>query len=1042
MASTLASKIEYLPNPIKSESDKKDYRVLKLPNGLTALLIQDNSLGDDEDSANNMEIESNTEESEHSEEGSDASDEDDEGESLRANQKLAACSLCIGVGSFSDPIEVQGLAHFLEHMVFMGSVKYPEENDFDAFIHERGGSTNACTDLEHTTFFFEVQDNHLQPALDRFSRFLIDPLMKRDAIEREREAVESEFQMNLTSDSCRKAQLLCGLTKKGHPVNKFPWGNLITLRDNVNEDMLYSKLHDFRKRHYSAHRMTLAVQAKLSLDELERMVIDCFSGIPSNWQKGDDFSEFDNRNFLVTENFVKLYKIKPVKDTYQIHLTWLLPSMLHLYRSKPLDYLGFILGHEGKGSVISYLRKKNWCLEIVSGTGDDDSEHNSLFASFTISLVLTNRGKNCCEQILNAVFSYINLLRNEGPQKSLYDEVKQIDDVAFRFDCEVEPIDNVQNVSENMHFCPSTDYLRGAKIYQEYDPESIKRCIDALTPESVNIVFLDSDLDESNLKQVEPWFQTKYTSESIPKEWITHWKTIKPYPEFHLPRPNKFVPTDFSLIDLPEDVPPYPQKIREDDKCQIWYRPDPKFQLPDGIIYLYLLTPHPFESAISCTMLDLFLNILKQLLIEELYDASVADYSFTLSRDSRGITISTRGYSQKLPLLLTSLIRYFVDCGDLVTQELFDTMKKQQLKNYHNLLIKPKKLNVDVRLSILQTIYHSVMDKHLALTKIDFQQFLDFTRNYRNEMYIYGLAQGNLCKNVVLSTFDECLGALNSRPLRPEVFTLLRVNDIGLGERVIKVKNFNPADPNSEITNYYQSGITNLKLLALIEVILMIMQEPLFNKLRTQSQLAYVVYCELKDTYDILGYSITVASQANKFTCEYVDDQIEEFLQYFVNFLKELPKESFDLIKTSLIKLKLSADNQLKDEAGRNWAEIVRGHYLFDRRLREIILINEIEASQCIEWLQNHMRSGSNFKKLSIQVLGCEDPRNSGEEKIQKSGSNSDILKYELTYLIDEKKEKPADLFIQDISSFKAKLKPYNIKDIKEAVKNLNPMNN
>lgn len=51
-----------------------------------------------------------------------------------AEEKFAACSLSIGVGSFSDPPDIPGLAHFLEHMVFMGSEKYPQENGFDEFI--------------------------------------------------------------------------------------------------------------------------------------------------------------------------------------------------------------------------------------------------------------------------------------------------------------------------------------------------------------------------------------------------------------------------------------------------------------------------------------------------------------------------------------------------------------------------------------------------------------------------------------------------------------------------------------------------------------------------------------------------------------------------------------------------------------------------------------------------------------------------------------------------------------------------------------------
>lgn len=67
----------------------------------------------------------------------------------------------------------------------------PQENDFDAFIKKRGGSDNASTECEQTTFYFEIQEKHLLSALDRFAQFFISPLMKRDAISREREAIES-----------------------------------------------------------------------------------------------------------------------------------------------------------------------------------------------------------------------------------------------------------------------------------------------------------------------------------------------------------------------------------------------------------------------------------------------------------------------------------------------------------------------------------------------------------------------------------------------------------------------------------------------------------------------------------------------------------------------------------------------------------------------------------------------------------------------------------------------------------------------------------
>lgn len=54
--------------------------------------------------------------------------------------------MAVGIGSYSDPDNIPGLAHYLEHMLFMGSKKYPKENEYDSFVHLNGGFTNAYTD--------------------------------------------------------------------------------------------------------------------------------------------------------------------------------------------------------------------------------------------------------------------------------------------------------------------------------------------------------------------------------------------------------------------------------------------------------------------------------------------------------------------------------------------------------------------------------------------------------------------------------------------------------------------------------------------------------------------------------------------------------------------------------------------------------------------------------------------------------------------------------------------------------------------------------
>lgn len=118
--------VEILDTPIKSEGDKKEYRFIKLQNGLKALLIKTHT-----DDVNQME-ESN-----------------------------AAASLCVGVGSFDEDKQIGGLAHFLEHMVFMGNKKYSEESGFNDFVTANGGRRNAMTSDEFTIYFFDVQEDAL-----------------------------------------------------------------------------------------------------------------------------------------------------------------------------------------------------------------------------------------------------------------------------------------------------------------------------------------------------------------------------------------------------------------------------------------------------------------------------------------------------------------------------------------------------------------------------------------------------------------------------------------------------------------------------------------------------------------------------------------------------------------------------------------------------------------------------------------------------------------------------------------------------------------
>ena len=105
----------------------------------------------------------------------------------------------------------------------------------------------------------------------------------------------------------------------------------------------------------------------------------------------------------------------------------------------------------------------------------------------------------------------------------------------------------------------------------EYNPEAIQKYLDYLVPETANIMIFNNDFDCLELNKIEPWFKIQYMD--ISKEWIKRWKFIEPLPDFHLPLPNTFITSDFSLISKPAEVLKYPVKLHKDNMSEIWNRP-------------------------------------------------------------------------------------------------------------------------------------------------------------------------------------------------------------------------------------------------------------------------------------------------------------------------------------------------------------------------------------------------------------------------------------------------------------------------------------
>ena len=127
--------------------------------------------------------------------------------------------------------------------------------------------------------------------------------------------------MALPSDSCRKQQLFAGLAKSGHPMANFTWGNssTLTLPNDPDGVELNRRLRQFWQQNYTADRMTLVLQSKHELDQLEEWAKSIFLSIPSNSSSPSAPPSFKELGFpFDSPHFRCLMKVVPVKDVNQV----------------------------------------------------------------------------------------------------------------------------------------------------------------------------------------------------------------------------------------------------------------------------------------------------------------------------------------------------------------------------------------------------------------------------------------------------------------------------------------------------------------------------------------------------------------------------------------------------------------------------------------------------------------------------------------------------------------------------------------------------
>ncbi|KAL3660899.1 hypothetical protein V7S43_013917 [Phytophthora oleae] len=991
----------------RSPADKKSYRVVTLPNGLEVLLIQSDTRPAFQPTTNgtargSLSFTDDTD-------FNSAKEQEGEGEDEEAKDRippLAAACLTVDVGSLADPEGLPGLAHYLEHMVFMGSEKYPAEDAFEVFLSAHGGSSNGATECESSRFVFDVDAAYLAPALDMFASLFVAPLLRQEAMDRELKAVESEFQRVQNNNPVRLQQVMCATSAQGHPYSRcFTWGNAESLKhspERLGVDVR-GQMVEFFSKHYLAPAMKLCVYGCESLDALEQYVSKSFSGIPRC--RGNYDQPKPNTATVPygsgSGQQPTLLRVIPVGEKRSLRLYWMLPAMMDKYRQKPWSYVGHLLGHEGPESTASTLKRRQWATDVIAGTSDRDGyEFGSFGSVFEVRVTLTERGLACWEHVVQVIFDalriFLSLAATGDLPSWVFEELQASSEMDFRFqEDDKAPVALCRELSERMlprHKVQQTcagDLLRYDLVQGEFDSGSVGALLAGLSVDSVRVVLMASSFADTigpEELQTEQWFGTKYSGSPIPDMVTAAWsqhsdesRQLSP-----LPTPNPFMARGFSVlpcepIEVDADAPP--DLILTTATTQLWYKRDRRFLVPKASVSFLVTLPAPTPA--THVLAELHLEMVRLRLQQILEQADTASFDTELDVRDEAIEIVVSGFSDTLPVLVRAIMREVLrpSKASELSSEL--ALARGELeREYRNATLSPRAKAYELRLQMLESRAVTTADKLEALrSKFGREKELaaelaHFTTSVlgcsKGAPVIRCLVVGNMSREAAIALVVDTEAVRTGEPLayepelelEPEPPLLApRCHTIALPPTsnglLVRRESERIGEQNSVVEVYFQIGKVGPEDRAYAVLLRALLAQPLFHELRTKQQLGYTVTCSIRDTHGVLGLGVSVqsASHAAGAVAKQLDVFLhEDFPHEFLLSDKRLSSKRFAATLQTLQRAYARPDASLIEESERYWEEIVSGHLEFNLDARVALALANctrdglLSRYQC--WLQ------------------------------------------------------------------------------------------
>lgn len=862
----------------------------------------------------------------------------------------ASCAMACRVGSLFDPADVPGLAHFLEHMLFLGTEKYPQEDSYNEYLAKHGGHSNAYTSSTQTVYYFSVAPEALPDAVDHFAQFFISPLFTQSATDREINAVNSEHAKNKQSDAWRFQQLLRNSANPKHPLNRFSTGDIDTLKNEparLGIDVR-QRLLDFHQKYYSSNEMRLAVLGKGSLDDIEKLIMEKFKDVVNKNIAIPRGEEIGNGEMpVLPDSLGSVTYVVPVRDSRSVTFQFMLPEQTENWESKPWRYFSHLLGHEGKGSVLSLLKAKSLSTELSSGSAADEAG----LCVFSVEVHLTEQG-NTHEGIRvvgETLFAYLRMLRDRSVDKPLWDEMQKLEDMNFMFRSLPDPSSAAISCATGMLEFPVDKVLSGPSRLWTFEPAKIDHLLSLFGTDNMRVVCVSKRYADK-CTATDKYYGTEHIVERLPEDWREAWNGVTlPGESLFLPATNPFIPTDLELRPLAGTQADAPVRSHMPN-CHVYHKQDDTFKLPKAILGFVFYSPFTAASSRNSMMAEVFFQCVMEELNEYAYDAEIAGLSYKLSADTRCCVLEVAGYHDKIGEIMGAIATKIAGYKE-IPQKTWDIVHTRMLRDLQNAATKrqPYMQAFSYERRLTTTPFYLFEERLEEFLKLKIEDFSGLHEKLFQDRFTECLIQGNVTREETRSLLTKFFDTLPTpRPLQdiPKCEVTMVQNDVHMC-----LRGTNPEEKNSASIVAIQIGEDTIETSTLVNLATQVLGQRFYDDLRTKQQFGYIVSMQASRKSGYL-MEMNYIVQTEKPVWE-ATEKINEFIKQNSTMLVGLSDEDFETYRQALLTILEEKPKKLGDEWVRNWQPIRDRNFNFVRKEQQAEYLRKLTRADFNEFAKS-----------------------------------------------------------------------------------------